>query len=137
MNGIRTSKINGSPAFEYVPTVDSPHVIVPGWVGEGVVGFAVIRALIHIMSKVASDETYMTWIVSAERYTHKYYRKIVKNAEELRSVICSSIKSGLLQSRIGVISFVLSVILTRSLPVILEEVDDKSQSLILTEIGHC
>mmetsp|Transcript_51560 Transcript_51560/g.82229 ORF Transcript_51560/g.82229 Transcript_51560/m.82229 type:complete len:653 (+) Transcript_51560:43-2001(+) len=97
---------------------------------------ALIRALITILLKAATDETYITWIVAAERHSRTYYRKIVtKGEEELRQTIKASMP--LLQSRIGVISFVLSVIITRSLPVILDEVDDKSQSLILPEFGHC
>ena len=97
---------------------------------------ALVRAIIAIMMKVATDETYITWITAAERHSRKYYRKIIKGGEkELRDVIKSSMK--LLQSRIGVISFVLSVIMSRSLPVILDEVDDKNQSLILPEFGHC
>ena len=100
---------------------------------------ALVRALVTIILKAAVDETYITWIVAAERYSRKYYRKIVsvKNGDEteLRKVIQSSMK--LLQSRIGIISFVLSVIMSRSVPVILDEVDDKSQSLILPEFGHC
>lgn len=96
---------------------------------------ALVRALVAIVMKVASDETYLTWIVAAERITRRYYRKIVDNEEDLRKTIKASMP--LLQSRIGVISFVLSVIMTRSLPIIQEEVDDKQQSLILPEFGHC
>ena len=91
---------------------------------------------IYTLMKAATDETYITWIVAAERYTRRYYKKIItKGEKELRKVIKSSMK--LLQSRIGVISVVLSVIMSRSLPVIQEEVDDRSQSLILQEFGHC
>jgi len=97
---------------------------------------ALIMALHEIIMKAVTDETYITWIVAAERSKKRYYRKIVKSEDELKIEIAKSMDSGLLQSRIGVISFVLSVILSRSLPVILDEVDDKSQSLILPEFGH-
>ena len=40
-------------------------------------------------------------------------------------------------NRLGVVCFVLSVLLSRSVPVLLEDVDDRTQSLILPEFGHC
>merc|ERR1719229_914982 len=98
---------------------------------------ALIRSICAIIMRAATDETYITWIVSADRESKKYYRKILKNEQELRSSVTASMKDGLVGSRIGVISFVLSVILSRSLPVIQDEVDDKYQSLILPEFGHC
>ena len=98
---------------------------------------ALIRSICSIIMRAATDETYITWIVSADRHSRKYYRKIVKSEQELRECITVSMRDGLVGSRIGVISFVLSVILSRSLPVILDEVDDKNQSLILPEFGHC
>eukprot|EP01083_Nonionella_stella_P292365 994385_1 len=38
---------------------------------------ALIRSLTSIISKAAIDETYISWIISGDRYNRQYYKKIV------------------------------------------------------------
>ena len=101
---------------------------------------ALTRACLNIMLKCAIDQTYFIWIVGMKPnlqslYDTKIWQKEINNTNDLKGAISASLP--LLRSKMGVVSFIFSVLLTRSSHVIKDEMDDSTQPLVQEQFGHC
>ena len=94
------------------------------------------------MCKCAIDQTFFRWIVGIKPnvqnlYETKVYYKEFQSKDNLKNHILKETSIKLLASNIGVLSFIFSVLLSRTEHVIKDEMDDNTQPLVLEQFGHC
>ncbi|ETO18369.1 hypothetical protein RFI_18903 [Reticulomyxa filosa] len=92
---------------------------------------ALLRSLQRILVQCARDKCYLPWVVALDSHASHVWCTVCTTSEDLKTQIVSSLP--LLSSSCGVVAFLFSVVMARSVDRILEEVDDSTQSLVLPQ----
>ncbi|ETO30004.1 hypothetical protein RFI_07117 [Reticulomyxa filosa] len=111
---------------------------------------ALTRSLHKILLKCAIDKHNLPWIVALDNKGSKVWYRVHETPEKLRQQVEESMP--LLQSAVGVVAFLFSIVMARSFDILLSEVDDpnnlwschiyalKNTTHVMTNVhrfGHC